>query len=34
MEGNTLIVIGYGDSNLDDEFNSSDLVEVYSAGEY
>ena len=33
-EGNTLTVIGYGDSNLDGEFNSSDLVTVFAAGEY
>ena len=34
LDGNTLTVIGYGDSNLDGEFNSSDLVEVFAAGEY
>ena len=34
MDGNTLTVIGYGDANLDGEFNTGDLVEVFAAGEY
>ncbi|MCA9197592.1 MAG: leucine-rich repeat domain-containing protein [Planctomycetales bacterium] len=31
---NSLTVIGYGDSNLDGVFDSSDFVRVFSAGEY
>ena len=33
-EGNTLTIIGYGDANADGFFNSSDLVQVFQAGEY
>ena len=32
--GNTLTVIGYGDSNRDGQFNSSDFVHVFVAGKY
>jgi len=33
-ENNTLTIIGYGDANMDGFFNSSDLVQVFQAGEY
>ena len=32
--GNTLVVIGYGDANKDGFFDSTDLVQVFEAGEY
>ena len=34
MDGNTVTVVGYGDSNRDGEFNSSDLITVFAAGEF